>query len=376
MSTKSILPHLLDQIACTNGDLNLLDFTDYGEEFRNKWKNQLSIAFDYHTHKQSGSFVEAFRTYVQNFVLIIDKLSPEFISYHMNIMTSVTDPKLQDVIAKVNKDVDTAKKAAKRPPIKNANYNLNSSFVSKLADKKSRDECFHEVVHMTDSIALNTFYDQQNTNCCAPLWDGDNVLLPAPLRIAKCTATKMSPVALRQLDELAKKTRRVFGTAIAPIIPKEIIDLDKRLIRRGQSLGALAHNAYCITDPYPYFQTKVNVSKLTQPIKDALSECLFAHAQFKTYYNPLDAAANTATASNPGFTISPGGCSFKVEWLGKQVRPLKKSKEQSIKFYLDYKESQYDWSDKYNWNLYPTTGDASKERSIIDVMIEKKIIKG
>ena len=312
---------------------------------------------------------------MQNFVLVQDKLSPEFVVFHLENIINTTDPQLLGIINEVNKDIATAKKAAKRPPLNNKNYNLNSSFINKLADKKSKDECCHEILPLPGCIILNALFAQQNTNCCAPLWDSESIMLPAPRRIANYTALKISPAALRLTTELSTKTKKVFGEALSPVIPKDIIDLDKRLIRRGQGLGAVAHGAYCITDPFPYFQTKVNVDKIAKPVKDALTDCLFNIILSKITYNALNIESNQATATNPGYTITSGGCSFKVDWLGKQIRPLKKAKDQSIKSYLDFKESMYSWSDYSNWNLYPTTGDESKERSIVDVMIEKKLIK-
>lgn len=325
--------------------------------FNNALSADYALSFDSKIFDESANPVNALRNYMQNIVLLGTQLDPQTLQMHVDRVLSLPPQMVQPLI----REIDEAFAAANQRRSPN-----DDSFPSKLANLLNQcgGPCNY-FKPIGDVVALLANSSQQNTNNVAPAWDGESSLIQAPLNIAGSTFNKISLAAQQLLAGVATATKNIVAKATQPLFSSQRIQTEKSLLQQGKSMSFAAHGSYLATDPFPYFQTQNNASNLLARARGSLNDCFRLH-EFKYRYNPLDANMNQAVATNGTINVTSEGSNYELNVFGKNKTPVTKPENLSVKGYLDYKESNYDWDDDLNFTKYPKTGRKETEPPVND----------
>lgn len=347
---KTTAPQLVDATALysptfVQRNTNLCAFT-------NALSADYKLSFDNKNFEQSAAPINALRTYMQDIILLGNQLDAQTLQMHVDRVLSLP-PRMVDPLIR---EIDDAFVAANQRRSPN-----DDSFPSKLANLLNQcgGPCNY-FKPIGDVVALLANAMQQNTSNVAPAWDGASSLLHAPLNIAGATFNKISVVAQQLLASVATATKNIVAKATEPLFNSNRVQTETSLLQQGKSMSFIPHGGYLATDPFPYFQTQNNASNLLARAKSSLNDCFRLH-EFKYRYNPLDANMNMAVATNNTINVTSEGSNYELNVFGKLKTPPVKPFYLSIKDFLDYKESRYDWDDDQNWNRYPKTGKKETE---------------
>lgn len=321
--------------------------------FNNALSADYALSFDSKLFEQSENPVNALRKYMQDIVLLGPQLDAQTLQMHVDRVLSLPPQMVQPLI----REMDDAFASA------NQRRSPDDSFTGKLADLLNQcgGPCNY-FKPIGDVVALLANSTQQNTNNVAPAWDGESSLVHAPLNIAGATFNKISLAAQQILASVATATKNVVAKATQPLFSNERKQSEAALMQQGKSMSFIAHGSYLATDPFPYFQTQNNASNLLARARGSLNDCFRLH-EFKYRYNPLDANMNQSFATNATINITSEGSNYALNVFGKNKTPVAKPEYLSIKGFLDYKESNYDWDDDLNYTKYPKTGRKETEPS-------------
>lgn len=320
--------------------------------FNNALSADYTLSFDDKIFEESTNPINALRNYMQNIVLQGPQLDAQTLQMHVDRVLSLPPQMVQPLI----REIDDAFIAANQSRSPN-----NDSFPSKLGNLLN--QCGGPCNYFRpigDVIALLANSTQQNTNNVAPAWDGESSLVHAPLNIAGATFNKISLAAQQLLIGVATATKNIVARATQPLFSSQRIQTETSLLQQGRSMSFAAHGTYLATDPFPYFQTQNNASNLLARARGSLNDCFRLH-EFKYRYNPLDANMNQAIATNATINVTSEGSYYTLNAFGKNKTPITKPNNQSVKGFLDHKESNYDWDDDENWTRYPKTGKKETE---------------
>jgi hypothetical protein len=347
---KTTAPQLVDATALYSPtfvlkNTNLCAFT-------NALSADYKLSFDNKNFEQSAAPINALRTYMQDIILLGNQLDAQTLQMHVDRVLSLP-PQMVDPLIR---EIDDAFVAANQRRSPN-----DDSFPSKLANLLNQcgGPCNY-FKPIGDVVALLANAMQQNTGNVAPAWDGASSLLHAPLNIAGATFNKISVVAQQLLASVATATKNIVAKATEPLFNSNRVQTETSLLQQGKSMSFIPHGGYFATDPFPYFQTQNNASNLLARAKSSLNDCFRLH-EFKYRYNPLDANMNMAVATNATINVTSEGSNYELNVFGKLKTPPVKPFYLSIKDFLDYTESRYDWDDDQNWNRYPKTGKKETE---------------
>lgn len=351
---KTIAPQLVDATAIHSREF--LQKNTQLCSFSYNLSAEYALSFGFRDFAQSANPINALRNHMQNIVLLGPQIDAQTLQMHVDKVLSLPPQMVQPLI----REIDDAFVAAnqRRAP--------SDDFPGKLANLLNQcgGPCNY-FKPIGDVIALLANSMQQNTNNVAPAWDGESSLLHAPLNIAGATFNKISTAAQQLLAGIATATKSVFAQATQPLFSAARKSTETDLLTQNKSMSFTAHGSYFATDPFPYFQTQNNASNLLARSRSSLNDCFRLH-EFKYRYNPLDANMNLAVATNPTIYTASEGATYALDVFGKPKMPVKKSSKMSIKEYLDFKESNFDWDDSENWNNYPNTGNRETEPTAAD----------
>lgn len=311
------------------------------------------LSFANKTFEQSANPLSALRDYMQEVILLGPQLDPQTLSLHVDRILSLPPQMIQPLIRSLDDDFN----AAGQRRLSNAD-----DFRSKLANLLNQcgGPCNY-FKPVGDVVALMSNSMQQNTNNVSPIWDGTSTAVHAPLNIAGATLNKISTTAQQLVASLATATKSVIARATTPVFTDIRKQTELALMEEGKSMSFTPHGSYLSTDPFPYFQTQNNASNLLARARGSLNDCFRLH-EFKYRYNPLDPNMNLSVATNSSIVVRSEGSLYNLNVFGKSKVPTKKPAALSIREYLDWKESKYDWDDVENWTRYPNTGRAETEK--------------
>lgn len=395
---KTTAPQLVDATALysptfVQKNTNLCAFT-------NALSADYKLSFDNKNFEQSATPINALRTYMQDIILLGNQLDVQTLQMHVDRVLSLPPQMVGPLIREIDEAFVTAgqrrsssgslsgstgnqgglsnntgNQSGSLGDVGNQGGSSNNafgagnqggssngdSFPSKLANLLNQcDSPCNYFKPIGDVVALLANAMQQNTGNVAPAWDGASSLLHAPLNIAGATLNKISVVAQQLLASVATATKNIVAKATEPLFNSNRVQTETSLLQQGKSMSFTSHGGYLATDPFPYFQTQNNASNLLARAKSSLSDCFRLH-EFKYRYNPLDANMNMSVAINATINVTSEGSNYKLNVFGKLKTPPVKPFYLSIKDFLDYTESRYDWDDDQNWNRYPKTGKKETE---------------
>lgn len=347
---KTIAPQLVDATALHS--TTFLQKNTNLCSFSNALSADYALSFDNKQFEQSANPVNALRNYMQDIVLLGPQMDAQTLQMHVDRVLSLPPQMVQPLIREIDDAFISANQ--RRSPD-------NNSFAGKLANLLNQcgGPCNY-FKPIGDVVALLANSAQQNTNNVSPAWDGTSNLLTAPLNIAGATFNKISLAAQQILASVATATKNVVAKATQPLFSNERKKSETTLMQQGKSMSFIAHGTYLATDPFPYFQTQNNASNLLARARGSLNDCFRLH-EFKYRYNPLDSNMNLAIATNATINVTSEGSNYALNVFGKSKTPITKPENLSIKGFLDYKESIYDWDDDENWTRYPKTGKKETE---------------
>jgi hypothetical protein len=347
---KTTAPQLVDATA-----LHTNTFTQKNTNlcsFNNALSADYALSFNNKTFEESANHVNALRNYMQNVVLSGPQLDAQTLQMHVDRILSLPPQMVQPLV----REIGDAFAAANQRRASD-----DDSFIGKLA--KLLNQCGGPCNYFRpigDTVALLANSAQQNTNNVAPAWDGSCSLCHAPLNIAGVTFNKISLAAQQILASVCTATKNIVAKATDPLFDNRRKTTETSLMQQGKCMSFTAHGSYLATDPFPYFQTQNNASNLLARARGSLNDCFRLH-EFKYRYNPLDPNMNQAVATNATINVASEGCNYALNVFGKDKTPITKPEYLSIKGFLDYKESNYDWDDAENWTTNPKTGKKETE---------------
>jgi len=341
MYTVNVIPHFVDSSALINTRF-MQKNTNLCAEV-SELSSEYVLAFDYKTFLGSANVEATLRNYMYDVITRGADLQPQTILYHVRRIENLPQNFKNNIVS----EIDLAFRTATSGSV--GGDSLASKISNLLLALKLVCNYFESI---SDAIAMMALIQQSDTPNAAPPWT--NEYIPPPRYVPDVSYTKISTGAQNLVTTASYATRAVTNTGVSSIVSGRISTEDS-LLKQKTGMSFTSHGEYLVSDTFPYFITAENAASILKQIEDLLGDC-FRLYDYKYTYNPLDEEMNKAVAVNQHTTVYSEKATHTLNIFGKPKVPTTKPDKMSIKDFLDYKESNYEYDDEENRNRYPETG--------------------